>query len=124
MIVDYPCSGTGTFRKHPELKWRWSRSELERLAAQASALLDGASAAVARGGILVAISCSIEPEENEEIGRRFLERHDEFERLPIDPFVGTFAGCRRDGEATLRFLPADEHDGFSLQVFARQRRGN
>ena len=67
VIVDLPCSGTGTLRRKPELKWRLRESELDRLAANALTLLVGASQLVRPRGLLIAITCSIEPEENEEV---------------------------------------------------------
>ena len=93
VVVDYPCTGTGTLRKHPELKWRWSESELERLAAQALRLLAGAAVAVAPGGLLVAISCSLEPEENEAVGERFLRARSGLP--PHRPRRGGFPRWRR-----------------------------
>jgi 16S rRNA (cytosine967-C5)-methyltransferase len=121
VVVDYPCTGTGTLRKHPELKWRFALSELSRLADQACDMLVGASAAVTPGGVLVAISCSLEAEENESVGRRFLERCADFGRCESAEIeeLGN-RGWRLDG-GVLRILPADDHDGFSLQVFERRK---
>lgn len=119
VIVDYPCTGTGTLRKHPELKWRWSESELERLATQAGRLLSGAAVAVKPGGFLVAISCSLEPEENESAGERFLARNSGFRRSDAAGRVPAAAAAARSGVGTWRFLPADDHDGFTVQLFER-----
>ncbi|MEO8197945.1 MAG: transcription antitermination factor NusB [Thermoanaerobaculia bacterium] len=119
VIVDYPCTGTGTLRKHPELKWRWTASELERLAAQALRLLAGAAVAVAPGGILVAISCSLEPEENEIVGERFLASARGFRRTAASGRVPTAAAAAQSGEGIWRFLPSDDHDGFTVQLFER-----
>lgn len=121
VIVDYPCTGTGTLRKHPELKWRWSERELGRLADQAFALISGAAAAVAPGGILVAISCSLEPEENELVVERWLARAPEFERVEValSPPPGSAASESLRG--LWRIATADEHDGFTVQVVRRAR---
>jgi 16S rRNA (cytosine967-C5)-methyltransferase len=119
VIVDYPCTGTGTLRKHPELKWRWSASELERLAAQAVRLLAGAAGAVAPGGLLVAISCSLEPEENEAAGEQFLALVPGFRRTSAAGRVPAAAASARSREGVFRWLPSGDHDGFTLQLFER-----
>lgn len=119
VVVDYPCTGTGTLRKHPELKWRWSDSELERLSAQAQRLLAGAAAAVKQGGNLVAISCSLEPEENEAVGEGFLASAPGFRRAAVSGRVPTAAAAARSGDGIWRFLPSADHDGFTVQVFER-----
>ena len=119
VIVDYPCTGTGTLRKHPELKWRWSESELERLAAQAQRLLAGAAVAVKPGGILVAISCSLEPEENEAVGTLFVAGASSFRRTAAAGRVPAAATAARSAEGIWRFLPSGDHDGFTVQLFER-----
>lgn len=119
VVVDYPCTGTGTLRKHPELKWRWSESELERLAAQAQRLMEGAAVAVTPGGFLVAISCSLEPEENESVGERFLASAPGFRRTSAAGRVPKAAAAARSGEGIWRFLPSGDHDGFTVQLFER-----
>jgi 16S rRNA (cytosine967-C5)-methyltransferase len=120
VVVDYPCTGTGTLRKHPELKWRWSPSELDRLSRQATRLLAGAATAVAPHGVLVAISCSLEPEENELVGERFLASSAGFRRAALTGRVPEAAGRAKSGEGIWRFLPAADHDGFTVQVFERR----
>jgi len=95
VVVDLPCSGTGTLRKHPELKWRVGPAELQRLSRQAATLLDGVAPLVAPGGLLIAITCSIEPEENEAtiddlLGRTpdlALEPLDSLDESPLAPYV-------------------------------------
>ena len=119
VIVDYPCTGTGTLRKHPELKWRWSESELERLAAQAQRLLAGAAVAVAPGGMLVAISCSLEPEENEAIGEAFLRLAPRFRRSGAAGRIPESAKPAMSAEGVFRWLPSGDHDGFTVQLFER-----
>lgn len=117
-VVDLPCTGTGTLRKHPELKWRISEDELGRLAEQGGQLLAGAAAAVAPGGLLVAITCSLEPEENEAVVARFLAGHPAFApldlagRLPPPLEAGIVAPGR------WQVLPGGDHDGFTVSVAA------
>ena len=103
----------------PELKWRWSESELERLAAQAVRLLAGAAVAVAPGGLLAAISCSLEPEENEAVGERFLALVAGFRRTSAAGRIPAVAAAALSGEGLWRWLPAGDHDGFTVQLFER-----
>jgi len=119
VVLDLPCSGTGTLRKNPELKWRLTESEIGRLALQAEEMLTSGAALVAPGGVLVAITCSIEREENEAVGERFLAAQRHFAPLPLDDHLerALLAGVEAPGR--WRVLPGDDHDGFTVQVFAR-----
>ncbi len=120
VVLDFPCSATGTLRKNPELKWRWSPGELARIAEQAYRLMVGAAGAVAPGGLLVAISCSLEPEENETLGERLLAERTELRRwtggagLELARFGDPIAA------GAWRCLPDEDHDGFTVQVFERR----
>jgi 16S rRNA (cytosine967-C5)-methyltransferase len=67
ILVDAPCSGTGTLARNPEIKWRLKPEDLTDLALRQTALLDNALAALDPGGLLVYSTCSLEPEENEGI---------------------------------------------------------
>lgn len=78
VLIDAPCSGTGTLRRRPEIKWRLAPEDIARLAElQLSIVAQGASW-VRGGGRLVYSTCSVEREENEEVVRRFLERDSSF----------------------------------------------
>lgn len=119
VVVDAPCSGTGTFRKNPELRWRVSVEEIDRLASSGGSLLRGASAAVSPGGLLVWITCSLEVEENERVIEPFLEEYRSFETMDLE---ATLPACLVDqvvGPGTWRMLPADDHDGFTVCVLRR-----
>jgi len=67
VLLDAPCSGTGTLRRHPEIRWRLTPGQLEQLAQLQRELLAAAATLVARGGFLLYATCSLEPEENEEV---------------------------------------------------------
>jgi 16S rRNA (cytosine967-C5)-methyltransferase len=82
VLVDAPCSGTGTLRRNPEIRWRLAASDLPRCAALQGALLDRAAERVVAGGRLVYSTCSLEPEENEEVVAAFLARHPEYGLVP------------------------------------------
>jgi len=83
VLVDAPCSGLGVVRRRPEIRWRLAPGDLPRLASEQSRILDGAAGAVRPGGTLVYSVCTIEPEEGASVVRAFLDRHPEFEPLPI-----------------------------------------
>jgi 16S rRNA (cytosine967-C5)-methyltransferase len=78
VLVDAPCSGLGTLRRDPDIRWRRKGPDLIDLAARQSQLLARAALVVAPGGRLVYATCSSEPEENELIVRDFLETHQNF----------------------------------------------
>lgn len=119
VVLDLPCTGTGTFRKHPELKWRIAEDEIGRLARQALALLEAAAPSVGDAGLLIAITCSLEAEENEDVVAEFLSRCPDFE--PVDLTEALPVPQRRwiRGPGFWRILPARDHDGFSVHVLRR-----
>jgi 16S rRNA (cytosine967-C5)-methyltransferase len=86
ILVDAPCSGTGTLARNPEIKWRLKPDDIRRLAASQERILGNALDALAAGGRLVYATCSLEPEENEDVIERVLD---------------TRAGWRRIGKAEL-----------------------
>ncbi len=118
VLVDAPCTGTGTWRRRPDTKWRLTRKNLEERLAQQQQALDQASAYVRPGGMLLYITCSILPEENEAQVNRFCERHPEYAIVPVlDDWTRLFGAdaprpCSRDG-ATVTLTPAStDTDGF------------
>ena len=82
VLLDVPCTGTGTFRRHPDARWRLRISDLAVLPALQRELLEGAAGIVRPGGLLVYSTCSLEPEENEEQIERFLAAHPEYHLEP------------------------------------------
>jgi len=82
VLLDAPCTGTGTFRRHPDGRWRVTPDDLAALAALQGELLDATAALVKPGGVLVYSTCSLEREENEERVEAFLADHPEFEPRP------------------------------------------
>lgn len=123
VLVDAPCSGLGTIRRRPEIKWRVDEASLARGAQKQQAILRGASGAVRPGGTLVYSVCSNEPEEGPEVVGGFLSAHPSF---TFAPFAGSFprvvGGHPVDGmEAGEAHLLPHRHgtDGFYI---ARLRR--
>jgi 16S rRNA (cytosine967-C5)-methyltransferase len=79
ILVDAPCSGLGTLRRDPEIRWRRSAADLPALAGRQRRMLERAALAVKPGGCVVYATCSSEPEENEEVVAAFLADHPEYE---------------------------------------------
>jgi len=116
VLLDAPCTGTGTLRRNPDARWRVDAGALTALIAVQQRLLEGAATVTVPGGLLVYSTCSLEPEENAQQVERFLARRPDFslereERLP-DEF--------RDPEGSLQVLP--HRSGFDGSYAARLRR--
>jgi 16S rRNA (cytosine967-C5)-methyltransferase len=84
VLLDAPCSATGTIARHPDARWRLSPAGIARAARRQAELLDAVAAVVRPGGLLIYLTCSLEPEENEEQIERFLRRHPAFARTGAD----------------------------------------
>ncbi len=97
VLVDAPCSGTGTLRRNPEIRWRISPADIEDMRVRQIRLLENAARAVKPGGRLVYSTCSVEPDENEEVVNAFLENHEAFslDRLPLRETLLTRPGMAR-----------------------------
>lgn len=116
VLLDAPCSGTGTLARHPDGRWRLAESDISALSRVQASLLDGAAPAVAPGGLLVYSTCTLEPEENENQVDSFLRRHRDFilEGGGEGDSEGGGAGASKGfGDPFLRVLPSlwDDHDG-------------
>ena len=124
VIVDLPCSGTGTLRKHPELKWRLSEAEISRLSRASRRLVASAARLVGPGGWLIVISCSLEDDENESAVATLLDGALGLEPLPLEqirrllPSPALSSSIEQSG--LWRLWTAGDHDGFTVQIFARQ----
>jgi 16S rRNA (cytosine967-C5)-methyltransferase len=116
VLLDAPCTGTGTIRRHPDGRWRIGPAELADLVELQREILDAAAPLVRPGGILLYSTCSLEREENEEQVSGFLARHSDFVRAPIadmDPSV-------LDEEGQLLVLP--QRQGVDGAFASRLRR--
>jgi len=85
VMIDAPCTGTGTLRRHPDGRWRLRPDDIVALVRLQYEILEAAAAIVAPGGLLIYATCSLEPEENEERMDAFLAGHPEFEPAPPPP---------------------------------------
>jgi 16S rRNA (cytosine967-C5)-methyltransferase len=116
VLVDAPCTGTGTFRRHPELKSRLAPESIPEMAKVQERILSGAFELVAPGGVVVYATCSVEPEENEDhfdaLPEGF-ESEDPAGVLPAGvPWIPTDAGG-------VRILPNLNGDGFTIHALRR-----
>ena len=82
VLVDAPCSATGTMRRHPDARWRLDPAVFARAATRQARLLTAAAPLVRPGGLLIYATCSLEPEENERVVEDFLSRNPGFARTP------------------------------------------
>lgn len=85
VLLDAPCSSTGTVRRHPDIVWTKSPADIAKLARVQRELLEQAAKLVRSGGQLVFSNCSLDPEEGEEMVAAFLADHPEWEIVPVDP---------------------------------------
>lgn len=107
VLVDAPCSGSGTWRRNPDLKWRTTPQDIEELVALQRRILDSAARLVKPGGHLVYATCSILEAENQSQAAAFLARHADWSATPF-----TLAGCDWP-EGMMALLPHQHGtDGF------------
>jgi 16S rRNA (cytosine967-C5)-methyltransferase len=112
VLLDAPCSGIGTLREHPEIRWRVRADDFARMGAIQSRMLENAAALVRPGGAIVYAVCSFAPEEGVEVVRGFLRRHPEF-ALDRDPPEAARLSGFLDSDGFLRTRPdRDALDGF------------
>jgi len=118
VLVDAPCSGVGTLRRNPDLKWRQSAQSLEELVVLQAKILASASRCVAPGGRLVYATCSLLTEENENQAEKFLADHPDFELIDAAPILAARTSLVIDGPY-LKLRP-DLHgtDGFLLRYLS------
>jgi 16S rRNA (cytosine967-C5)-methyltransferase len=81
VLIDAPCSGLGTVRRDPDIRWRRAPEDLPRFAAAQLTLLDRACGLVRAGGTLVYSTCSSEPDENEDLVSAFLRTHANYSQV-------------------------------------------
>jgi len=98
VIVDAPCSGLGTLRRNPDLKWRQSLQAVQEMAVKQAAILQSAARLLKPGGRLLYATCSLLPQENEEIALAFSQANREFSPLPA---VEVLSNLKIEGAASL-----------------------
>jgi len=119
VLVDAPCSGLGTLRRNPDLKWRQTPESVTELTVKQAAILASAARLVKTGGRLVYATCSLLPEENEAIVEAFLTRHPEFVLKPAGAVLADQGVALEMGDY-LRLDPRSHGtDGFFAAVLER-----
>lgn len=122
VLLDAPCTATGTFRRHPETLWALKPPEIPRLSMHQARLMDAAAKRVASGGTLIYCVCSLEPEEGEAQIGHFLNRNPQFGVAAIEPGEGGAPAASVLADGTLRILPHHIEggtDGFFVARFVR-----
>lgn len=122
VLLDAPCSATGTFRRHPDVLWAARPQDIASLAGVQTRLLDAAVQRLAPGGLLVYCVCSLEPEEGELQAEAFLARHPDTRLEPIGPGEGGAPAASSDAKGRLRILPHHMEGGCDGFFVARFRR--
>ena len=116
VLLDAPCTATGTIRRHPDVAWTKKEGDLASLCDLQRRMLEHAATLVRPGGRLVYCVCSLEPEEGEVQAAGFLERHPQFERVPVRADETGLGRSAVTGHGDLRTLP----DGHGLpEAFGR-----
>jgi 16S rRNA (cytosine967-C5)-methyltransferase len=115
VLVDAPCTGTGTLRRNPEIRWRILASDIEELSTRQKRILCNASEMVRPGGRLVYSTCSVEPEEDEQVVSAFLRERTDFAQV----LTNAPAHLRCASGAARTWPQRDGADGFFIAAFER-----
>jgi 16S rRNA (cytosine967-C5)-methyltransferase len=122
VLLDAPCTATGTIRRHPDLPWQKRPEDLASLASLQSRLLDRAAELTKPGGLLVYATCSLEPEEGERQVEGFLARHGDFTLAPIAATEVPGFEEALTSQGWLRILPCHLEQGGCDGFFAARLR--
>lgn len=120
VLVDAPCSGLGTLRRNPDLKYRQSPKRLENIVLQQQNILVAASKLVRKGGRLVYATCSILPEENQAQVELFLQNNPEFTIVPVNQILAEQKINLDTGDYLLLTPEAQQTDGFFACILQKQ----
>jgi 16S rRNA (cytosine967-C5)-methyltransferase len=129
VLVDAPCSGLGTTRRNPDLKWRQSPEDIAELTVKQAAILASAARLVKPGGRLVYATCSILPQENEDIATAFSAAHPDFTLVPVAELLAQLkvpeaeklcSGPPNAGEYLRMWPHIHNTDGFFAAVWTRK----
>jgi 16S rRNA (cytosine967-C5)-methyltransferase len=124
VLVDAPCTGLGTLRRNPDLKWRQKPEAIADVAVTQTAILDSAARLLKSGGRLVYATCSVLPQENEEIANLFSAAHPDFVVLPVFEELSRLKVANAQTLCAGNFLRLWPHrhgtDGFFAAVWVRK----
>ena len=128
VLVDAPCTGMGTLRRNPDLKWRQTQVAVDEMTVKQAAILQSAARLLKPGGRLVYATCSVLPQENEAIAQAFSEANKEFKVLDVGEVLtglkveqaATLCSGGDTGQRYLRLWPhRHQTDGFFAAVWER-----
>ena len=124
VLVDAPCSGLGTLRRNPDLKWRQKPEGIAEVAITQTAILDSAARLLKSGGRLVYATCSVMPQENEDIANAFSAAHPDFVQLPVLEELTRLKVANPQNLCSGQFLRLWPHrhgtDGFFAAIWVRK----
>jgi 16S rRNA (cytosine967-C5)-methyltransferase len=121
VLVDAPCSGMGTLRRNPDVKWRQPESAIAEMHEKQVSILDGAARLVKSGGRLVYATCSLLNEENDAVAKQFIDTHPDFELVPMSQVLAEQKIANLEMGDYLKLLPhKHQTDGFFAAVFERK----
>lgn len=116
VLLDVPCTGTGTLSRHPDARWRLEPGSVREMAGIQGRMIDAAAGVVAPGGLLVYSTCTLEPEENEERVRDLLDARPDFRIEPTGSVPDRYL------DSSGRLLVTPWATGFDGAFAARLRR--
>jgi 16S rRNA (cytosine967-C5)-methyltransferase len=117
VLVDAPCSGTGTLRHNPDIRWRLQSADIAELAGNQKQIIETAGAMVRPGGLLLYSTCSLEKDENEAVITQFLEHHPDF----LVSRFETHTDLQTKGGALRTWPHRQDVDGFFVMALQRKR---
>lgn len=117
VLLDAPCSGLGIINRKPELPFHKKESDINSLSEIQQTLLDNLCQYVKPGGFLTYATCTIEPEENEDQVRSFLNRHPQYDLVDLN---GRLPSNFVRAEGWVSLLPSSNHDGFFIAMFKKR----
>ncbi len=112
ILTDVPCSGFGTLRRNPDLKWRRGEVDIQRISGLQLSILRNLSMYLKEGGVLIYSTCTVFREENEDVVEKFLEAHPEFQLDQMDNLLPEKSQPLIEGSYFKTFPPKGEMDGF------------
>ncbi len=120
VLVDAPCSSSGTWRRNPDLRWRWYGPNLEEIMQMQTEILDKVADKVKTGGRLVYATCSLFPEENEKQIEAFLVRHPDYSVLSLEQvWEGNQSSIPNKGPYLRLFPKTHQTDGFFAAILQK-----
>ncbi|TZE83410.1 16S rRNA (cytosine(967)-C(5))-methyltransferase RsmB [Calorimonas adulescens] len=120
VLVDAPCSGLGTIRHRPDIRWNKHISDIHKISALQKIILRNASQYVKKGGILVYSTCTIEKEENIDVINDFLEKNSDFRLIDFNDLLPSNLMLRDSGTGYITLYPSlNQTDGFFIAKMSR-----